>query len=536
MNKTICHPSCHGLLMSMLLAACSGGNISVDIDGPVIPPITPPVTPPTGTSEAITSHGPVTGFGDLAVNGVRYKAGTASVTINARPGQLTELETGHIVTLTGRVDDNGLTGRASTVRFDATVIGPLDNVDSANRRLSVMGQTVLLDTDTHYSPGIEAVTLAGLSVGETIQVSGFADAAGAIRATRVEPTAANVPLQIIGKVSGLDLANLRFAVNRLTVDYGSALLIDVPGGAPSGGMTIKAIGTLSDGLFMVEQLVAAPGPAGVTGQRIQLAGVVTRFRNASDFDVNDMPVSGDSATLYSNGRSSDLALNAGLIVDGVYGSGHIGARRITFGRLASNTVTVPLDLENFSEISVPTVFGITVTYGTDYSVEVDVDQEAADRINVTRSGSRLTFALEAGNGSIEVLEARVTMPVLDRIDLTGVVHARIIGFNQSQMTINVGNVSNLQGDALHIRHLLATVSGVSRLDLGGIHPIDRADIDVSGVSEAILNMGIGSTLNGSVTTGQGTGVSTLYYYGTNVTVNVATGSNASVIRLGNTRP
>ncbi len=37
-------------------------------------------------------------------------------------------------------------------------------------------------------------------------------------------------------------------------------------------------------------------------------------------------------------------------------------------------------------------------------------------------------------------------------------------------------------------------------------------------------------------TGQGTGVSTLLYYGTNATVNVTTDSQSIVTRLGDTRP
>ena len=38
------------------------------------------------------------------------------------------------------------------------------------------------------------------------------------------------------------------------------------------------------------------------------------------------------------------------------------------------------------------------------------------------------------------------------------------------------------------------------------------NIDVGGVSQATLNMEVGSTLAGSVTTGQGTGNSILFYY------------------------
>lgn len=49
-------------------------------------------------------------------------------------------------------------------------------------------------------------------------------------------------------------------------------------------------------------------------------------------------------------------------------------------------------------------------------------------------------------------------------------------------------------------------------------------------------MGVGSTLTGSVSTGLGTGTSVLYYYGTNVALDVTTDWLSSVTRLGDTRP
>ena len=212
------------------------------------------------------------------------------------------------------------------------------------------------------------------------------------------------------------------------------------------------------------------------------------------------------------------------------------ANRVTFGRLVSNTATLTFGFRDFTEISVPTVFNVTVTQGPDFSVAVTVDEDVQNRIDVTQAGSTLNIALLAGSGNIETLDAVVTMPVLDRIDLSGVANAHLNDFNQAQMTVNVGGVSRLQGNALTIGDLTANVSGVSQLNFGGIRPIAKANINVSGVSQATLNMDVGATMTGSVGTGQGTGVSTLFYYGTNVDVNVSTDALSSVVKLGETRP
>ena len=114
--------------------------------------------------------------------------------------------------------------------------------------------------------------------------------------------------------------------------------------------------------------------------------------------------------------------------------------------------------------------------------------------------------------------------------------ARLYDFDQPQMTINVGGVSYLRGDGLRIGSLTSNVTGVSRMDLVNVNPIGDADIDINGISQATLNMDVGSTLTGSVGTGQGTGASALFYYGTTVDVDVVTDRLSSVVWLGGTRP
>ena len=539
MNKEPRYSNFPGLLLLALFAltllvACSGGNIDVAVGGVNLPPGT---LPPFPNSEPVAVQGTITGFDDLTVNGARYDTDNASVLVDSQPGVLSDLKLGHVVTLTGEISAAGLTGRASAVHMHSRVTGPVETIDAGNGRMIVMSQTIRLGTDTHYSADIDPVTLDGLATGDRVRISGYADAVGNVRATRVETADANAPLQLVGEVTGLDIANLLFDIDQLTVAYGSAAVIELPGGAPADGMTVRVIGTLSSGLFVAEQLVSGPVLTGDPGQRVLLGGIVTRFASTADFEVNDSTITAGSGSTYSNGDSGDLQLNARVTIDGEFETnGKVRAEHITFGEVASQTATLMYEFDDFTNISVPTVFGISVTQGPGFSIEVIIDEEAANRVEVTKNGLTLSIALLPGDGSIETLDARVTMPVLDRIDLTGVVNARLYGFDQAEMTINVGNVSNLRGDALHIGHLQATVSGVSRLDLGDIRPIGHADIAISGVSQATLNMDVGSRLSGSVSTGQGTGASALYYYGSNVMLDVATGENASLVWLGETRP
>ena len=518
-----------------MLAACSGGGIDVSIGGnvsPVIPPL-----PDAQDSQPIVAHGEIDGLVGVSLNGVYYQAGSSTVAVNGNAGSLADLRYGQVITLWGRINEDGLTGKANSIRFDANVVGPVDGMDAGNRQLVALGQTVQTGAGTHFGGGIDPVSYAGLVVGDIVEISGHVDATGAIRATRVEPKSANAPQQVIGTVSDLDDSNLLFRINRLTVDYGDALMIELPGGAPANGMQVKAYGAMAGGRFAVERLVSAPVPGGSIGQRVQTAGIVTRFGSAADFDLDLFNIRANTATKYENGSVADLGLDAKLFVDGTLVSNNrIAADRITFGDPLVNTSRLAYEFDDFTAISVPSVFSITVNQGSQFSVEVFVDRGAENRIDVTQSGSKLNIALLPGDGNIRTLEAIVTMPLLEQIDLSGVASASLYDFDQANMTINVGGVSLLRGHGLKVENLTSNVTGVSRMDLVDIQPISSANIDISGVSQATLNMGAGGTISGSLSTGQGTGVSTLFYYGTKVQVDVTTDSNSSIVWLGDTRP
>ncbi len=305
---------------------------------------------------------------------------------------------------------------------------------------------------------------------------------------------------------------------------------------PADGLFVLVRGSLAGGILTadsVQSLFDASG--GTPGERVQAQGVITRFASATDFDVNGFAMTTDGSTAYSGGSAADLALNAEITVDGeVAASGDtILANTITYGRVIGATTTLTFNLSDFDEINVRNVFHVTVTQGAEFLVEVTIDEEDANRVDVTQSGATLNIGLQPATGqvNIQTLEANVVMPVLADIDLDGVIHVTLRDFDQAQLQASIRGVSRLFSDSIMIGNLSASVAGVSQLDFGNVRPLGTASIDVSGVSKATLNMNVGSTLSGSVT-----GVSSLDYYGTNVSVNVTVGTGSTLNRLGETRP
>ncbi|MGI9205718.1 MAG: DUF5666 domain-containing protein [Woeseiaceae bacterium] len=523
------------MCLTLIIGACggSGVNISSTVN---VPPI--PLPPPQPAVEPVSAVGVVTALGSVTINGVQYETDSATVTMNGQAATFSAVELGQIVSVEGTIEVNGPRGIANSVDYEATLIGPVENIDAALGQLVVMGQTVLTDTDTVFDASIDPTGFAGITVGSNLQVSGFLNADGSIDATRVEPDDVTSGVQLVGSISGLDLANLLFSLNRLTVDYSAATLMDIPGGAPAEGMFVLVRGQLASGILVVDEIAGLYGTDGTPGRRTQTQGTITRFVSSTDFDVNGFRVTTDAGTGFVNGTISDLQADVEITIDGevAEGGNAILANVINFGRVVDSTTTMTFDFRDFTEISVGTVFNVAVSQGPEFSIEVTIDADEEDRVSVTQSGSTLSLGLLQGDGNIQTLQAVVTMPVLESIILTGVVNATVSDFSQAQMMVNVGGVSRLTGNGLIIGNLTAIVSGVSQLNFGNIHPLGTTNIDVGGVSQATLNMGVGTTLTGSVGTGQGSGVSALFYYGTDVIVSVTTDGLSSVNRLGDTRP
>jgi hypothetical protein len=212
------------------------------------------------------------------------------------------------------------------------------------------------------------------------------------------------------------------------------------------------------------------------------------------------------------------------------------ARGIYFNGLPSDRTALTFDFDNFTNIVADGFLTLTITQGPQFSVEAIVNSNLVNDVQVTQTGDTL-FISESGSYPL-IRDVFITLPVLSRIDAdTGPLgNITLRDFSQIQMTVNMDGVGLMRGKALDIGDLTATVSGVCSLDFGNINPIGNANISISGVSQATLNMDAGTTITGAVVTGQGTGHSILYYYGTNTTANVTTDILSEVIRLGDTKP
>lgn len=333
-----------------LTAACGGGSSGGDND------------PTAGIDRGgITiAQGPISAFGSVIVNGVRYSTTAATVTIDDQPGTESDLRVGQVVRIEGTVNADGVTGTARTISFNDELEGPVQSIDLAASRFVVLGQPVRVGAGTSFDDSIVPRNLGGLQVGQRVEVSGLVGADGVIAATRVESKAAVATVEVKGVAGSVDSAARRFRIGLLTVDYGSASLSGFVTGQPVNGDLVEVQGTVggADVLLATRVEKRSAALSGSTSDSADLEGLVTRFVSTTDFDVAGQRVTTTASTRYEGGTAASLALDANVEVEGGFdASGRVLATEIEFRREGDVELAGPVE-------SVNTAGGTLVMLGT----------------------------------------------------------------------------------------------------------------------------------------------------------------------------
>jgi hypothetical protein len=285
------------------LSACGGGG-SADSGA---------TTAPTASAFAA---GPITGFGSVIVNGVRFDDSNASISDDdgvahrsdeLRLGMMAEIESAGIVR-----DSAGSRSAAKAIRFGSEIVGPVGSVAADGSALVVLGETVQVTPTTLFDDrlvgGLKAI-VAGTTI---VEVHAALDVAtGVYTATRIEPKP-NAPFfKLRGAVSGIDKTahTFRIGSGTETISY-DAIAAGVPATLDNGALVRVRLQTTQ----VAGKWVAASVVSGVrkleNHDEAEIEGKITASTFAADkkFSVNGIAVDASGAS-FPNGT-------AGIVVGG----------------------------------------------------------------------------------------------------------------------------------------------------------------------------------------------------------------------------
>jgi Domain of unknown function (DUF5666) len=269
---------------------------------------------------SMSTVGRITEPDSVTVNGVQYASDQARITIDGSPANGSALQVGQVVRVHGRVSPDGTTGIADEVEFVSDVRGEITARDVQAGTFAVLAQTVRIDDETLIAGGS-----ADLPVGTAVEVSGFANSAGELIASRVDVQQGASTLQVRGAVAALDTNARTFLINTLLVDYENA---EVEGNLADGAVVFVQTDSGNGGGVLVAERVNVLPPAGASGEQGDVEGVITSFASDAEFEVNGQRVVGDERTDYRVPGNLALGPDVFVQVSGTFEDGVLVAEKV----------------------------------------------------------------------------------------------------------------------------------------------------------------------------------------------------------------
>ncbi|MCB1955623.1 MAG: hypothetical protein KDG55_08100 [Rhodocyclaceae bacterium] len=370
-----------GCTATLLLAACGGGGGGGGTN--------------TGNSgggasatAADTTVGPITGFGSIIVNGVRFEDNAARVNDDSGNAiSSSDLRLGMTVEIRGSIGDDG-TGTASDISLFSELKGPLSNLDTTAGTFTVLGFTIVTDGATVYD---DVSGLSALANGDFVEVYGVRSGS-VVTASRIEkkdPTA-SADLKLRGQISNLNTGTTTFTLGTATVNYGSASVL-------------PSLASLVDGAYVAVRSSSTPSGTSVQASRVQVIGnvpfsfddggkleihgAVSSFTSISSFVVSGITVDASNA-VFLRGSAGDVTNGTLLEVEGPYSNGVLTATKAKFEDFSGvDEFELHGTVSNFVSLASFQVRGVTVDASGNVSFERGTAADVANGRSVEVEGS-----------------------------------------------------------------------------------------------------------------------------------------------------
>ena len=351
-----------------ILAACGGGGSAPATPAPVAPAPAPVVL---GNP---TVSGTVTGFGSVIVDGKRIDDKNVGAGKEKADGTITaaELKIGQHV----EVEHDGSLV-ATKIRVSAEVEGSVTAVDLVAKTLTVLGQSVAINTDAALGPvtvfGAPYAKLDDVKAADAVEIHGLikTDAAGkmSLQATRIEKKDVDVADRVNGVIFDLSATAHTFKIGSLLVDYSSATLLPAGAVLANGSEVTVAIpvGTVEKGVAVKASAIKVKDrKAESQGKEVELGGAVSAFDTAKKIlTVNGVKVDVSAITFNQPGKTlADLKPGAYIVVKGTYSADGIlkGATVVVRGveQEKGNEVELHGSIADFHSIADFKIRGVTI--------------------------------------------------------------------------------------------------------------------------------------------------------------------------------
>ena len=406
------------------------------------------------------SSGSVSGFGSVFVNGVEFETDSATFDVDGVPGTQADLAIGMVVRVNGTINDNGVTGTASSISFDDELQGPVAapiiyDVDGVTGTFTILGIKVVIDsssTSFDIDGDLPATTVFGfdtIAVDNNVEVSGFFDTNGTLQATRVElkelifvPSSSIIEVEgVISSLNGTTF-NLDLNPESLIIDASTAALDDLPNGLEdSQRVEVKGTYDIASNTVTASRVEAEDDSAEDTDE-FELEGIITDYDAINNtFKIGEITVDASNLSLDpAFTLSNDLRVEVeGAIVNGILIASEIELEGSDI-KVHAMVSSVDLATNSFKIEPLPGQ-EITVTVTTGTQLEADGFEDAQYTLTdlLNNPGFVEVSGLDDGDSGITAIEVDIKGSDVGEVIVQG--YATVATGNPSLGTMTVLGVT-----------------------------------------------------------------------------------------------
>lgn len=405
----------YAVLAGAVLVACGGGT-------------QPGGGTPPAAATGVT-RGVISSSSALTINGVTFDASAAKISVDGVPAQSSaELRKGRVATVRGTFDDRS--GKATEIEISSACEGMVAH--KSGPELEVGGQVVKADGQTEFEDNGRG--LDSIAEGERVEVHGFPDDSGAIRATRIEKrSGVSQDFEVKGFVSALngtavppkfDLKVTPTATAAFHVTLGAGVAL--PAGVQNGSLVeVRSAGPASaSGEITASAIRLEDARLGEANLKAEVEGLVTSG-NAASFQVGSQTVVTTGSTEFAHGTADDLIPGARVEAEGTLDAqGILTASKVSF-QSSIRLQAVPSQV-TATDPRTGTLVLLGITVHTDALTEFkDFKGKPVDLQHLGSGAVAVRGSLHR-NGT-DVVASRLELTDDQRIELRGPVSAKDAG-------------------------------------------------------------------------------------------------------------
>lgn len=246
----------------------------------------------------IRGYGHIQRFGSIFVNGREYFINKDTlILVDGKPASELDLQIGNMVHVEGVGDPAGQTAHAKKIISEHQLVGRVEAVNAKQRRITVLGQSILTEAVTHLRDTSPPLRADQFSVGDILAINGLPLADGSWRATLIQ-RALTDEFRLNGRIMDFEPATRTVAIGKQRLILAAG--INTKNLKP--GMEVRATGHYTDAGPEIRTLEDLNQVIGQPGERVELEGHLHPQNGSGQFITTGVALAAPPATLKEVGK------------------------------------------------------------------------------------------------------------------------------------------------------------------------------------------------------------------------------------------